>query len=188
MDKFIFQAINGLSHKWWPLDWLGVFFAEYLGYIMIVLAVFIFLKEKNWRRRIYFFCLAWLSVILARGIITEIIRFFYHRSRPFLDLQIQPLINHDVTGSFPSGHATIYFALALAIFYFIQQTASSPDSAGHFHNNQDSKLGWWCLGMALLICLGRVFAGVHWPSDVFIGALIGLGSAWLVKKLLPEPK
>ena len=168
INQIIFQAINGLAHKFWLLDWIGIFLASYLNYFLILIAIFLLLKEKNWRQRIYFFCLAALSVILARGVITEIIRFFYYQPRPFLLLQIQPLVNHDITGSFPSGHATAYFALALAIFYFNQ------------------KLGWWCLGMALLMGLGRIFVGLHWPLDILAGAVIGLGSAFLIKKLLPS--
>jgi len=169
IDQIIFQVINGLAHKWWLLDWLGIFLASYLNYFLILIAIFLLIKERNWRWRIYFFCLSGLSVILARGIITEIIRFFYYRPRPFLVLQIQSLLgNSDVAGSFPSGHATAYFALALAIFYI------------------NRKWGWWFLGAALLMGLARIFVGVHWPLDILAGALIGLGSAFLIRKLLPK--
>ena len=168
IDQIIFQAINDLVHKHWLLDWLGIFLASYLNYFLILIAIFLLIKEKNRRQRIYFFCLAALSVILARGIITEIIRLFYYRPRPFLVLQIQPLVNHDITASFPSGHATAYFALALAIFYF------------------NRKWGWRCLILALLIGLARIFVGFHWPLDILTGALIGLGSAFLIRKLIPQ--
>jgi undecaprenyl-diphosphatase len=169
-DFLIFNFIYGLANKWWPLDWLGIFFAKYLGYFIVLVAVFFLIKERNWHQRIYFFALGGLSVILARGLITEIIRFFYYRPRPFLVLQIQPLINHDITGSFPSGHATAFFALALAIFYF------------------NRKWGWRCLILALLIGLARIFVGVHWPLDILAGAIIGLGSAFLIRKILPVPR
>jgi len=169
IDQVIFRAINGLAHKHWLLDWLGIFLASYLNYFLILIAVFLLIKEKNWRQRIYFFCLTGLSVILARGVFTEIIRFFYYRPRPFLALQFQSLLgNSDVAGSFPSGHATAYFALALAVFYI------------------NRKLGWWFLGAAFLVGLGRIFVGVHWPLDILAGAVIGLGSAFLVRKFLPK--
>jgi len=170
IDQIIFRLINGLAGKWWPFDWLGIFFAEYLGYFIVLIAIFIFIKERNWRQRIYFFALAGLSVILARGLITEIIRFFYERPRPFLTLQIQPLIEHNLTSSFPSGNAAAFFALGLAIFYF------------------NRKWGWRCLILALLIGATRIFTGVHWPSDILAGAIIGLVSAFLVKKFLPQPE
>ncbi len=167
-ETSLFNFIHGLAGKWWPLDWLGIFFAEYLGYLIVLVAIFIFLKEGDWRSRIYFFALASLSVILARGIITELIRFLYYRPRPFLALEIQPLVEHGQASSFPSGHAAIYFALALAIFYL------------------DKKWGWRCLILALLIGLARIFVGVHWPLDILAGAIIGAGSAFLIKKFLPQ--
>lgn len=185
-NTYFFQLIHGLSGKWWLLDWLGIFLASYLNYFLILIAIFLLIKEKNWRWRIYFFCLAGLSVILARGVFTEIIRFFYYQPRPFLVLQIQPLVNHDITGSFPSGHATAYFALALAIFYFLQRVSVVDEAHFERQNKFNRKLGWWCLGMAFLIGLGRIFVGIHWPLDILVGAAIGLGSAFLIKKLLPK--
>ena len=170
IDYSIFQLIHGLANRWWLFDWLGIFLAQYLPYLIVLFAFFLLAKEKNWRQRIYFFCLAGLSVILARGVITEIIRFFYYRPRPFLALQFQSLLgNSDIAGSFPSGHAAAYFALALAVFYI------------------NRKLGWWFLGAAFLVGLGRIFVGVHWPLDILAGAVIGLGSAFLVRKFLPKP-
>ncbi len=180
-DIFLFKLINGLAGKWWLLNWLGIFFASYLAYLLVIIAIFLLIKEKDWRQRIYFFSLTVLSVILARGIITEIIRFFYYRPRPFLALKIQPLINPDLSGSFPSGHATAFFALALAVFYFLYQTRHEP-------NEKNQKLGWWFLGATFLMGLARIFVGVHWPLDIIAGALIGLGSAFLIKKILPIPK
>ena len=185
-DSYFFHLINGFSHKFWLLDWLGIFLASYINYFLILIAIFLLIKEKNRRQRIYFFCLAALSVILARGIITEIIRFFYYQPRPFLVLQIQPLVNHDITASFPSGHATAYFALALAIFYFLRRVSAQGETFSGRQDKFNQKLGWWCLGMAFLIGLGRIFVGLHWPMDILVGAIIGLGSAFLIKKLLPK--
>lgn len=169
LDISLFQIINNLAGKWWLLDWLGIFFANYLGYLLVFMAFCFLLKQKNWRQKIYFFSLATLSVILARGLITELIRFFYYRPRPFLVLKIQPLINHDLSGSFPSGHAAAFFALALAIFYL------------------NKKWGWWFLGTAFLMGLARIFVGLHWPLDILTGILIGILSVFVVKKLLPSP-
>ena len=107
---------------------------------------------------------AFSAGILSRFIFTEIIRYFYDRPRPFEVLSsVYQLIQHSPGGSFPSGHAAFFFALATGVF---------------FHRK------WWGVLFyiaALAISLSRVAAGLHWPSDVLAGAVIGILSAWLVK-------
>src|SRR3989338_8710440 len=113
-DASLFQFIFGLARQNKFFDGLAVFLANYFQYFLLALAIFlVFNKTKDWRRRLFVFLFFALSTILARGLITEIIRFFYSRPRPFVVLDISPLINHDLTASFPSGHMTFYFVLAL---------------------------------------------------------------------------
>ena len=169
-DSSLFQFISGLSHKFWLFDWLGIFFASYLGYLLVFIFLILLLKEKNWRQRIYFTSLASLSVILSRGVITEAIRFLYYHPRPFAVLEIEPLINHATSGSFPSGRSAAFFALAFVLLFF------------------NKKWGWRFLGTALIMGLARIFVGVHWPSDILGGAIIGLISVLLIRKLLPSPE
>ena len=125
-----------------------------------------FAKEKDWRRQLHILSVFLLSAILSRGLITEIIRFFYHRPRPFLSLNLTPLI-HDFSNSFPSGHMTFFFVLALSIFLL------------------NKKWGWFFVAGVILMGLGRIFVGVHWPSDILGGILIALLSYFLIKKILP---
>jgi undecaprenyl-diphosphatase len=108
-----------------------------------------------------------LSVILSRGMITEIIRFFYSRERPFSEIGFSPLIGADAFDSFPSGHAAAFFALATAVFFL------------------NRRAGKWFFALSALIALARVFCGVHWPLDVLAGAIIGVLSALLARKFVP---
>ncbi|MEK7593528.1 MAG: phosphatase PAP2 family protein [Patescibacteria group bacterium] len=177
LDLSLFQFINNLSHKWWVFDLFGIFFADYFGYFLILAALFLILKEKQFHQKIYLFSLFALSLILSRGLIAEIIKFFVARPRPFSALEIQPLVgygNHDINMSFPSGHAAFYFALAFAVFLYFNQ---SEDKA-------KKRLGWWFLAGVSLVAVSRIFVGIHWPSDVLVGAAIGIASAFIVKKLL----
>ncbi len=186
MDTLIFQFINNFASKWWLLDWLGIFLAYYAPYFLVLLAIYFLFKEKSRTRRVYFFSLASLSMILARGIITEVIKFFYKRPLPFEVLPIQALIDKAPDGSFPSDHAAIFFALFLTLYYFAKQN-NLPRVDSQVKAGWNLKPIWWSLGIVLTMGIARIFVGVHWPSDILAGALIGLLSALIVKNFLPKP-
>ena len=59
--------------------------------------------------------------------------------------------------SFPSDHAMLYFALATGLWFVSRR-------AGLF-------LLFWTL---IVICLPRVYAGQHYPTDILSGALVGI--------------
>jgi undecaprenyl-diphosphatase len=68
--------------------------------------------------------------------------------------------------SFPSDHAAVFFALAMAI-YFVSRTA-----------------GIFALCHAFfIICLPRIYLGFHYPTDILVGALIGVSTACLLQRL-----
>jgi membrane-associated phospholipid phosphatase len=69
--------------------------------------------------------------------------------------------------SFPSGHATSAFALATSL------SLRYPKPAVYI------PLHLW----ALFVAYGRVYLGVHYPSDVLVGGVIGSGTAIIVHLL-----
>lgn len=162
----IFHQLFGLAHQSFFMDGLGVFFAQYLIYFLAAgILVFIFL-ESNSRRRWFVFAALALSVILSRGILTEAIRYFFPRPRPFEVLDISPLFSAAAFNSFPSGHAAFLFALGAALWFFSR------------------RWGAVYLTLASAVGVARIFAGVHWPLDILGGAAIGVISAWAIHLLI----
>ena len=85
-------------------------------------------------------------------------RYFYYYPRPFVIFQdVNQLLLHEQTGSFPSGHASFYFALAMGVYLY------------------NKKLGKIYFILAFLISFARVFAGIHWPFDIAGGLAVGVG-------------
>ena len=164
-DLYFFNLIHAFSGQSRFLDFIGVFLADYLGYFLMAAAVYLLFKIKE---KFYFFSLTALAVLLARGLIVDIIRLIYERQRPFVSLDFAPLISQVPIASFPSGHATFFFAIAFAMWFF------------------NRIWSYWFLAGACLMGLARVFVGVHWPSDILAGALVGFLSVLVIKWILPS--
>ena len=161
IDLYLFNQINGLAGKSVCLDGLVIFFAKYFEYILI-LALFLFLV-KNFRKYWPMVIRAFSAAILSRFIITNIIRWIWFRPRPFVQNHINLLFNYNPQEpSFPSGHAAFYFALATIVYSY------------------NKKTGILFFIASFLISIARVFSGIHWPSDILAGALVGIFSGWMV--------
>jgi undecaprenyl-diphosphatase len=103
----------------------------------------------------------WVILCLSNYALQVTIKAIVDRGRP-------ELWDHLVTtgsSSFPSGHA-----MAGATFYPLLAWSLS-----HFH--PPLKRLWWTIGIALglYVGFGRLYLGVHWPSDVMAGWAIGAG-------------
>lgn len=166
-DLTLFRWLNSWVGTGW--DWAIVFRATYLWYLVMAgVAAFVlvafFAKFRSYRRRnIELFLVALISAVIARYGITELIRFFYDRERPFEALEgVNQLVFHSGGGSFPSGHAALSFAVASVISFYYPKTSILFFLA------------------ALSIGFGRIAAGVHWPSDILGGALVGIVTAWFI--------
>jgi undecaprenyl-diphosphatase len=171
VELLTFNTLHNLAGQSALLDWLVVFFAKHLGFFLIAGAVWLILREKDWKLIVRNFALVALSVILSRGLLTEIIRFFYHRPRPFVAMNFEPLFNHSaLEAALPSGHAAVFFALAFVIFLI------------------NRKWGLVYLAAVSLMGLSRVIAGVHWPLDIVAGFLVAALSVFVIKLLLASSK
>ncbi|KKT75376.1 MAG: Phosphoesterase PA-phosphatase related protein [Parcubacteria group bacterium GW2011_GWB1_44_7] len=166
MNQTILEFLYGLASN---NSWLAapaVFSAVYLPYLIILsLAVgAVFSKNKKFRRQVIFS----FAITFALWFLVFLFKEFFPTPRPFEVLSnIVPLFPHFPDSAFPSGHATFFGALAAALFFL-----------------DNKRLGLWLGLAAVLIVVGRVATGVHWPADVIAGLLIGSIGAWVSVKLV----
>src|SRR3990172_2839318 len=123
-DLAVFNFLHAFAGQSAVMNGLIIFFGKYLAYLLVLLAVILLWQEKSWRHRFYKLSLLALAVIVSRGIIAEAIQFLFFRARPFVELNFIPVFNHGNVASFPSGHASAFFALAFAIFLFDRKWGS----------------------------------------------------------------
>lgn len=163
-DVSIFRWLNSWAGINSFYDWAIIFRAEYLAWIVGIGILLFLVFGRDKKLELWMLIQAFVSGITARFVFTEIIRHFYDRPRPFEVLDnIYRLIQHSPGGSFPSGHAAFFFALAMAVAYYYPKTSILFFLA------------------ALSIGMGRVAAGLHWPSDILGGAVVGILSAMFLR-------
>ncbi len=163
MNLFLFQQINGLALKSFWLDILGIYFAKYLGYLLIFcLFLFIFKNFKKYKRMVFE---ALISAVFTRVVVVSFFRWILPRSRPFVENQVNLLLEHPPTSAFPSAHASFYFAIATIVYFY------------------NKKAGIFFFIASFLIGISRVFSGIHWPLDILAGIVVGIFSGWLIHKI-----
>jgi undecaprenyl-diphosphatase len=97
-----------------------------------------------------------LPLVLAVAV-SEGLSAIISRDRPFVALKgISLVFPHDADGGMPSHHILFMVALAVCI------------------RSQSRKLGDILIILALISGIARIAAGIHFPSDIAVGALLGI--------------
>ena len=168
MDYTLFHAVNELV-----LDdsWIGRALSALESWSIPLLAAATFalwlFARPGFSRKWKLACASALASSGVALVVNQLIAKSWDRARPFVShpsVHVWGTRSHDA--SFPSDHASAAFGIAFAVFFF------------------DRFVGSLFLTAAFVIGLGRVFIGVHYPSDVAAGFLIGLASALVVVRLL----
>lgn len=164
-DANLFYMVNSLAGRFGGLDALGVFAAVFLLPLMAFLlipAAFTVkrIREEHWYEMPIKAAVATVLAYGVRFIVGEIAG----RGRPFAGLSgVNQLVPMEAAyDSFPSGHAALAFALAFVVLKY------------------DRDWGIAFLLLAVLVALGRVFVGVHYPFDIAAGAAVG----WLAARIM----
>ena len=108
------------------------------------------------------------SALISAGValaINRIISAAWFRQRPFVAHHIAHPWISSTDASFPSDHSSACFAIAFALLMF------------------DPLAGAVFLVFAVIIAVGRLFIGAHYPSDVAAGVVVGALSALVVVRL-----
>ncbi len=134
-----------------------------LGSPLIVTSIGFIQNDKSLKNKGYYIG----ATLLTSAVLTTTLKFAIDRDRPFVTYPDIQKLTSAGSPSFPSGHTSEAFATATSLsiafpkWYVIAPSFLWASAAGY----------------------SRMHLGVHYPSDVLVGALIGSGSAWLCHEL-----
>jgi membrane-associated phospholipid phosphatase len=130
---------------------------------LLVTSIGFIQKDKSLQNKGYYIG----ATLLTSAVLTTTLKFTIDRDRPFVTYPDIQKLTGAGSPSFPSGHTSEAFATATSLslafpkWYVIAPSMLWASAAGY----------------------SRMHLGVHYPSDVLVGALIGSGSAWLCHQL-----
>lgn len=188
LNENIFYFLNSFTGQSIFLDLSFIFLGEFLVFLIIIFYVLFFAKriwaDKKIEIKEFFI---YFSGAFSAWVLAKIIKLLIPAERPFSALSgvnqpiipkgefsnlesVRELLVESAYSSFPSGHATLSFALAFSVFYY------------------DKKIGSLFLLLALGIALGRVFVGVHFPLDVLVGGFLGFVVSFFFWRVFKKKK
>ena len=133
------------------MEQIIIFCATYLIFISAVYAFLHILFKHEKKHHIRHIIIIFGTAVLA-WVVTHFLKDVIAHPRPDLS---NALIVPDSFYSFPSGHATFMFALAMSMY------------------GVDKKAGKYIFIMALIAGIARVLAGVHFWYDIVGGFIVG---------------
>jgi membrane-associated phospholipid phosphatase len=169
LERFIQSVSWGpLVQVFTALDWV-----EGTRQQILAIAGIVIIAAVNWRS-VPMVVLAALS-----GAVYSLTAMVINRPRPSVDLV--DVIRHTGSSSYPSGHVA-FFSWFLVLLIVCLAGGRLPKAIVAVT---------WAIAVLLLlsVCVGRIYLGEHWPSDIIGGLALGLGftSIALSIRLLSNP-
>lgn len=160
-DEALLLAIQGV--RWDMFDPVMELYTSLgnKGFMWIALSVLMLFHKKTRKAGV----LAMASMLLGMLCTNVILKHLIARPRPWLDVAgLVVLVNEPDPNSMPSGHTCAAFAAGMIWLRTLPWKWSRVTA------------------VVLAVCMGfsRLYVGVHYPTDVLCGALVGAFCAWVV--------
>lgn len=133
--------------------------------ILILLFVWGFIKKSN---KLKLTALQILGALIVTTIVVVLLKHAVGRPRPFVTYPFLWHASSKSNPSFPSGHTAVTFVIATILTL----------------NYRKGYIAIVFFGWAMLVAYSRLDLGMHYPSDVLAGAVIGFIISWIIYKIV----
>ena len=152
--------------------WRTITFLGDGGWFWILLAVVLLIMKKTRKAG----AAAAIALVIGALITNVCLKNMVARVRPYDTYSaLIPIVTKPIDWSFPSGHTCASFASAFVYFRLLPKKYGIP-----------------ALVLACMIAFSRLYLGVHYPTDVLAGFLIGLFASalavWMVSRFCDHKK
>ncbi len=159
-DKELFVYLNALGVESWDQFWMIVTNQFSWTPLFVGLLILIF-RSYGWKKGLLLLFMVALLVTFSDQFV-NFIKDYFGRLRPNNDPSINEtirILKRPSSFSFVSGHATTSFAVTTFLIITLKK----------FYRWPQFLLIW-----PLLFAYSRIYVGVHFPVDIFVGMLLGI--------------
>ncbi|TAF89322.1 MAG: phosphatase PAP2 family protein [Flavobacteriia bacterium] len=178
IDNGLLLRINDFNAPW--LDQcMWVLSSKWINIPLAFCIVLLLKSQFSWRKTSLLFLLALVVVSLTDVISTQLFKDYFERLRPSHDPIVGNYLHFYMIGpdnpylggkfGFVSSHAANLAAMFAFVLPYLKKYTYSIYLLGVY---------------VFLVAYSRVYLGVHFPSDVLCGALLGLLMGWLFRRYL----
>jgi len=168
-DKELFVYLNSLGVESWDQFWMIL--TNQFSWIPLFLLLFILIfKAYGWKKGILLVVMTALLITFSDQFV-NFIKGYYGRLRPNNDPTINEIIRilkRPKSFSFVSGHSTTSFAVTTFIILTLRNYYKYP---------------YFLLIWPILFAYSRIYIGVHFPIDIFMGMLLGVLEGYIFYKI-----
>lgn len=168
-DKELFVYLNGLGTESWDQFWV-IATNQFSWTPWFLMLFFLIFRAYGWKKGLLLMLITAILVTFSDQFV-NLIKDYFGRLRPNNDPELKDFIrilHHSGSFSFVSGHSTTSFAVTTFIILTLREFYKYP---------------YLLLIWPIIFAYSRIYVGVHYPVDIFIGMLLGITIGYVFRKI-----
>jgi undecaprenyl-diphosphatase len=164
LNHSLFLALNAGEAPWSAVVFVAIVAAKALIFLVPLHLILIWVGGE---RTVRFVALSALLALVIALAVNGLVGALAYSPRPFVIGLGHTLIDHRPNSSFPSNHATVFFAYAASLAIYGRRTLAA-----------------WFAGIGLVVAWSRIYLGIHYPGDMLGAAMVSAVAAVLSASIM----